>query len=95
MERPTYTREQLQKLPAVVAKRQLDNLIKQTVSYIEGNIIAEAKKSCTKWVWHNQYPQTIQPGDVMDEIVSQLRVTFKDDIDITYKDGNMTIDWST
>ena len=93
MERPTYTREQLQQLPAVVAKRQLDDNIKRSVSFIEANIVSEAKKGSTVYVWKNYQPYP--PPEVVAEIISQLRVTFKDDIDILYHEGSMTIDWST
>ena len=92
MERPTYTREDLQKLPAVVAKRQLDENIKRSVSFIEANIVSEAKKGCSVYLWKNYHPHP--PPEVVAEIISQLRVTFKDDIDILYNDGTMTIDWS-
>ena len=93
MERPTYTRKQLQDLPTVVAKRQLDEQIKRTVSFIEVNIVTEAKKGSFAYVWRNQTPYP--PLEVVTEIIAQLRMTFNDDINISYIDGIMDIDWST
>ena len=93
MERPTYTREQLQQLPAVVAKRQLEDNIKRTVSSIEANVVSEAKKGILKYIWHNQHNP--QPDPVMDEICAQLRKTFKEDVDISHEKGNVIVDWST
>ena len=89
MEKPTYTREQLQQLPAVVAKRQLDENIKRAVNYIESCVVTEAKKGNTSHTY-----TVMTPPEIADEIIRQLRVTLKDDITITYnKSETITIEW--
>lgn len=92
MEKPTYTREQLQMLPAVVAKRQLDEKIKYAVSFIEASVVTEAKKGISSYVWVPPNP----PADtVMEEMCNQLRKIFVTDVDISYADGKITVNWAT
>ena len=89
MEKPTYTREQLKNLPAVVAKRRLDEDIKRAVNFITDNVIHEAKRGNT--TYKHEIPT---PPDIAEEIIKQLHNTFLSDVTMTHVDGYIVVVWS-
>ena len=88
MERPTYTREQLQQLPAVVAARKLEEDLKRIANIITTNVVVEAKNGNTSYeATYNLSSQNSQ------RVIALMREILKDDIIIEYIEAKFVVDW--